>query len=109
MSAKAELKREKIRGYIGVYYKTHDDFPTVRDIAAGTGIPFATVHRYLTAMQESGEVEYEGRRSASTPLPCARLRCVRSRSGGRGAVSGIYPYAGKPCREGRLLCADCQG
>ena len=66
MSAKAELKREKIRDYIGVYFKENDDYPTVRDIAAGTGIPFATVHRYLTAMQESGEVEYDGRRSAST-------------------------------------------
>ena len=66
MSAKGELKREKIRDYIGVYYRANDAFPTVRDIAAGTGIPFATVHRYLSAMQESGEVAYEGRRSAST-------------------------------------------
>ena len=74
MSAKGELKREKIRDYIGVYYRANDAFPTVRDIAAGTGIPFATVHRYLSAMQESGEVAYEGRRSAST----AEIRCTSS-------------------------------
>ena len=66
MSAKKESKRKIIREYLGVYFRENDDYPSVRDIAAGTGIPFSTVHRYLTAMQESGEVEYEGRRSAST-------------------------------------------
>lgn len=66
MTTKAILKREKIRDYIGVYFRANDDRPSVRDIADGTGIPYSTVHRYLTAMQESGEIEYEGRRSAST-------------------------------------------
>ena len=75
MSAKGELKREKIRDYIGVYYKANDAFPTVRDIAAGTGIPFATVHRYLSAMQEGGDVAYNGRRSAST----AEIRCTSNK------------------------------
>ena len=66
MSEKKKLKREMIRDYIGLYFKENDDYPTVRDIAAGTGIPFATVHRYLSNMQKNGDVEYEGRRSAST-------------------------------------------
>ncbi len=66
MTKKAELKREIIRDYISVYYRANDYPPSVRDIAAGTGIPLSTVHRYLTAMQENGEIEYEGRRSAYT-------------------------------------------
>ena len=52
MSAKKESKRKIIREYLGVYFRENDDYPSVRDIAAGTGIPFSTVHRYLTAMQD---------------------------------------------------------
>ena len=38
----------------------------MRDIAAGTGIAVTSVHRYLSAMKENGELEYNGRRSVST-------------------------------------------
>ena len=38
----------------------------MRDIAAGTGIAVTSVHRYLSAMKEDGELEYNGRRSVST-------------------------------------------
>ena len=42
--------------------------PTVRDIAAGTGISKTSVQRYLTDMKEHGEIEYNGRRSIGTNL-----------------------------------------
>lgn len=41
-------------------------FPTVREIEAGTGIARPTVQRYLTAMRESGEIEYNGIRGVRT-------------------------------------------
>lgn len=67
MHTKIELKQEKIRDYIGIYYRANDAYPSVRDISEGTKIPVATVQRYLTSMRQSGDVEYAGRRSASTP------------------------------------------
>ena len=55
-----------IYDYVNQYYAEHSRYPSVRDIAAGTGISLATVHRYLKDMKESGEIEYDGRRSIST-------------------------------------------
>ena len=55
-----------IYDYVNQYYAEHSRYPSVRDIAAGTGISLATVHRHLKDMKESGEIEYDGRRSIST-------------------------------------------
>ena len=52
--------------FIDEYYHQCFDIPTVREIAAGTGISVSTVHRCLSAMKENGELEYSGRRSVST-------------------------------------------
>jgi len=52
--------------YINKYYSDYRAIPSVRDIAAGTGISVSTVHRCLTDMKENGELEYRGRRSVST-------------------------------------------
>ena len=52
--------------FIDEYYHQYFDIPTVREIAAGTGISVSTVHRCLSAMKENGELEYSGRRSVST-------------------------------------------
>ncbi len=52
--------------YINQYYSDYRAIPSVRDIAAGTGISVSTVHRCLTDMKENGELEYRGRRSVST-------------------------------------------
>ena len=38
----------------------------MREIVEETGIPLATVHRYLVAMQENGELTYNGYRSVRT-------------------------------------------
>ena len=52
--------------YIDQYYSNYRAIPSVRDIAAGTGISVSTVHRCLKDMKENGELEYHGRRSVST-------------------------------------------
>ena len=52
--------------FIDEYYNKYYEIPSVREIAAGTGISVSTVHRCLSAMKENGELEYSGRRSVST-------------------------------------------
>ena len=66
MSRTADSKKQIILDYINEYYGSYGETPTVRDIAAGTGIAVTSVHRYLSAMKENGELEYNGRRSVST-------------------------------------------
>ena len=52
--------------FINAYDSKNFEIPSVREIAAGTGISVSTVHRCLSAMKENGELEYSGRRSVST-------------------------------------------
>ena len=52
--------------FINAYYSKNFEIPSVREIAAGTGISVSTVHRCLSAMRENGELEYSGRRSVYT-------------------------------------------
>ena len=66
MRKKDENRKQVIRDCIDSYYDAYGEIPTVRDIAANTGIAITTVHRYLTALKESGELEYNGRRSITT-------------------------------------------
>ena len=61
-----EGRRQAILEYIDEYYNDRGEIPAVRDIAEGTGIATTSVHRYLTAMRESGELEYNGRRAINT-------------------------------------------
>lgn len=58
--------KSTIVDYINEYYGDYNAIPSVRDIAAGTGISVSTVHRCLRDMKENGELEYNGRRSVST-------------------------------------------
>ena len=59
-------RAEAIRQFIDEYFMENRKSPTVRDIAAGTGISKTSVQRYLTDMKEHGEIEYNGRRSIGT-------------------------------------------
>ncbi len=61
-------RAETIRRFIDEYFMENRKSPTVRDIAAGTGISKTAVQRYLTDMKEHGEIEYNGRRSIGTNL-----------------------------------------
>lgn len=47
-----------IHQFIDEYFMEKRKSPTLRDIAAGTGIPKISVQRYLTYMKENGESKY---------------------------------------------------
>ena len=66
MRRKDESKKSVILDFIDEYYSEYNEIPAVRTIAEGTGIALATVHRYLLSLKESGELEYNGRKSIST-------------------------------------------
>ena len=57
MSRTTDSKKQIILDFINEYYGSYGETPTVRDIAAGTGIAVTSVHRYLSAMKEDGELE----------------------------------------------------
>lgn len=58
--------KQIILKYINEYYDENGRVPSVRDITAGTGIATTNVHRYLCAMKESGQLNYNGRRNIET-------------------------------------------
>ena len=60
-----EYKRE-IFDKINEYFNLNKTVPSVREISEATGIAVTTVHRYLCAMKENGELEYNGRRNIGT-------------------------------------------
>lgn len=57
---------QAIKTYVERHYEKEGRSPTVREIESGTGITRPTVQRYLTAMRESGEIEYNGIRGVRT-------------------------------------------
>ena len=61
-------RAETIRRFIDEYFIENHKSPSVREIAASTGISKTAVQRYLTDMKEHGEIEYSGRRSIGTNL-----------------------------------------
>ena len=66
MRPKLTERKGIIRDFIQQYYRENDSFPSEKDIADGTDIPPASVHRFLVEMREDGEISYDGRRSART-------------------------------------------
>ena len=66
MRRKDESKKNVILDFIDEYYNEYNVIPAVRAISTGTGIAVATVHRYLLSLKESGELEYNGRKSIFT-------------------------------------------
>lgn len=67
MRKKDDAKKELILNYIHEYYGRFGKTPVVLEIASGTAISGATVHRYLVAMNESGELNYTGKGNIHTP------------------------------------------
>ena len=61
-----ENNKKIILEYVNEYYDRNGRVPSVRDITAGTGIATTTVHSYLCAMRESGQLDYNGRRNIGT-------------------------------------------
>ncbi|MBO7250150.1 MAG: hypothetical protein J6V42_02625 [Clostridia bacterium] len=62
---KDKRTRDRIREYINQYISEERRSPSIRDIAAGTGISRAMVQRYMAAMRADGEIDY-GRRDIET-------------------------------------------
>ena len=62
---KDEVTRKRIKEYINRYVRENTISPSIRDIAAGTGISRAMVQRYMAAMRADGEISY-ARRNVST-------------------------------------------
>ena len=60
-----------IRGYVESYYRGHLSSPPIRNISEATGIPRATVQRYLVDMDSRGMLEYSGRVAAFEHSPNA--------------------------------------
>lgn len=58
------------------YYDRHGNIPVVRDISSGTGIPNTSAQRYLAAMKDADELDYNGRRSIGT----SRMKVVISKN-----------------------------
>lgn len=53
MRRKDESKKLQLLEFINDYIGHHSTSPSVREISSGTGIPHATVQRYLVAMDEA--------------------------------------------------------
>ena len=89
MRPKLNERKAVISSYIQKYYLENDRLPSERDIASGTGIPPASVHRFLVEMRESGEISFRwvekrphGGIGACEPKehsPRSRLCCLRPR------------------------------
>ena len=62
MRQKNNETKARITEYIDEFYFERGMAPTIREIESGTGIPRPTVARYLAAMRDSGEIEYNGGR-----------------------------------------------
>ena len=79
MRRKDESKKLQLLEFINSYIGKHSASPSVREISSGTGIHPATVHRYLVAMDEAGEIEYDGKSidtaatQKMTPVNCMRV------------------------------------
>ena len=52
---------EKIRLFAMNYYREHNQMPSIRIIADGTGMNRGSVQKYLVEMQERGIIEYDGK------------------------------------------------
>lgn len=63
MRTKNEATFAKIGVFIGEYTDKHGISPSMAEIAEGTGIPKATVQRYLVKMRSDGVIDYAGCRS----------------------------------------------
>ena len=66
MRTKNKENYKIIENYIDSYREKTGASPTIRDIAAGTGISKTTVARYLDDMKENGTVECFGHRNILT-------------------------------------------
>ncbi len=66
MRTKDESLFAVIVDYVNDYFENYGRSPSTREIEKSTRISRPTVQRYLKALQERGEIEYDGHRSIVT-------------------------------------------
>ena len=52
---------DRIMAFVNGFYRDNHRSPSLRQIAAGTGVPHMTVKRMLNTMAEEGLLDYDGR------------------------------------------------
>lgn len=60
MNQKSSESMDRIISFVNDFYRDNKRSPSIRQVASGTGLGVATVHRYLTAMTEQGYLDYDG-------------------------------------------------
>ncbi len=68
MRSKNEAVFGEIIEFVNRYFEKNGRSPTTREIEGAVGKSHVTVQRYLVAMRERGEIEYDGHRSIVTPF-----------------------------------------
>lgn len=61
MSLKIPMLKDRIVEYSDRFYRSEHRSPTVREIAAELGVGKSTIHNYLKAMNDSGDIQYNGK------------------------------------------------
>ena len=61
MAVLNEDTKDRIINYVNDFYRCEHHTPSVREIAAVLGVGKSTIHNYLKYMNESGEVQYDGK------------------------------------------------
>ena len=60
MQHKSSESIDRIISFVNDFYRDNNRSPSIRQVASGTGLGVATVHRYLKAMTERGLIDYDG-------------------------------------------------
>lgn len=60
MQHKSNESIDRIISFVNDFYRDNNRSPSIRQLASGTGLGVATVHRYLKTMTERGLIDYDG-------------------------------------------------
>lgn len=60
MRYKSQERMDMIKDFSEKFYQRYYRKPYISEIAEGTNLSKSTVHRYLTAMNEEGMIQYDG-------------------------------------------------
>ncbi len=60
MQHKSNDTIDRIISFVNDFYRDNNRSPSIRQLASGTGLGVATVHRYLKTMTERGLIDYDG-------------------------------------------------
>lgn len=76
MRSRNPERMKRIQTYAERYYREKHTAPSIRAIAEGTGLPRATVQRYLVEMNGQGLLSYDGRIQASPLMDKCRTAYI---------------------------------